>query len=468
MMQKLFMSVVTMSLTAIPIIIVVLLARMVLKRAPKIISYALWLVVLFRLLCPVSFEAPYSFVPEQIVSGEVTASLTSWYMDDSQMNDDEIIADETPSTNVKERSSISIVNVVWVGGILLFALYSLVLLLKLKRQLVSSIPYKGNVYLSDYIDFPFVLGIVKPKIYLPSTMPESEYAHTILHEMYHIARKDHVVKGIAFAALCIHWFNPLVWIAFILAMSDMEMSCDEAILNQAGEGVKAEYSLSLLGFAGGKRYLPVTFLAFGEVSPKARIKNVLKWKKSSVVWRVGATVVAILIGVICLSNPMEEKVLAGVDELRYEEMTEAEAYEMLTERYFLRPVEFGYLPDGLELEYVEMNLKDRYTKLHYEKSEYVWLDLYVAERYMTTNPQFYMQADEVMYHTLSSDEKASYEVDSNGQRLIQVRVYQSRISEASVMESYFMGLQREEYIIQSYNISQEEYIRMIENLKFEE
>lgn len=468
MMQKLFMSVVTMSLTAIPIIIVVLLARMVLKRAPKIISYVLWSVVLFRLLCPVSFEAPYSFVPEQIVSGEVTESLTSWYMDDGQISDDEIIADETPATNDKEQSVISIVNVVWVGGMVLFALYSFGLLLKLKRQLVSSIPYKGNVYLSDHIDFLFVLGILRPKIYLPSTMPESEYAHTILHEMYHVARKDHVVKGFAFAALCIHWFNPLVWIAFILAMSDMEMSCDEAILSQAGEGVKAEYSLSLLGFASGKRYLPATFLAFGEVSPKTRIKNVLKWKKSSKIVGISATVLAIVVGVICLSNPMEERDVVRTETLLYSDLTEAEAYEMLTERYFLRPVEFGYLPDGLELEYVEMNLKDRYTKLHYEESEHVWIDLYVAERYLSTNPQFYMQAENVMYHTLSSDEKANYEVDSNGQRLIQVRVYMSRISEAPVIESYFMGLQREEYIIQSYNISQKEYVRMIENLKFEE
>ena len=115
-----------------------------------------------------------------------------------------------------------------------------------------------------------------------------------------------------------------------------------------------------------------------------------------------------------------------------------------------------------------MDMKDRYRNLHYEESEHVWLDLYVAERYLSTNPQFYMLVNEVMYHTLSSDEKASYEVDSNGQRLIQVNVYKSRISESLVIDSYFIGLQREEYVIQSYNISQAEYIRIIENLKFEE
>lgn len=468
MLQELFMDVVTMSLTAIPIILVVVLARLVLKLAPKVISYVLWAVVLIRLLCPIAFETQYSVIPEQIISGEVTEALINWDTDDSEINASEIIGDGESSTNIKGYSPLFVVSLIWIGGITVFSLYSLAILMKLKRQLASSIPYKGNVFLSDYIDFPFVLGIISPKIYLPAAMPESEYAHTILHEMYHIARKDHIVKGFAFAALCMHWFNPFVWIAFILAMSDMEMSCDEAILSQAGEGVKAEYSLSLLGFASGKRYLPATFLAFGEVSPKTRIKNVLKWKKSSKIVGISATVLAIVVGVICLSNPMEKRDVVRTETLLYSDLTEAEAYEMLTERYFLRPVEFGYLPDGLELEYVEMNLKDRYTKLHYEESEHVWIDLYVAERYLSTNPQFYMQAENVMYHTLSSDEKANYEVDSNGQRLIQVRVYMSRISEAPVIESYFMGLQREEYIIQSYNISQKEYVRMIENLIFYE
>ena len=281
--------------------------------------------------------------------------------------------------------------------------------------------------------------------------------------MYHIKRKDHVVKGLAFAALCIHWFNPLVWIAFLLAMTDMEMSCDEAILSQAGEGMKAEYSISLLGFASGKRYLPATFLAFGEVSPKARIKNVLKWKKSSMIFSVSATVFAIIVGVICLSNPKEEKNLVRTETLLYEDMTEDEAYDLLTERYFFRPVEFNYLPEGLVFESMEMNLKDRYTKLHYERNDGAWLDLYVAERYMATNPRFCFIVDDDLPH---SKPVISYEVEAKERGPIQVSVGEHHVSSYLVIRSIFAGHLGEEYVIHSYNIQTQEYDSILKNMRF--
>lgn len=142
MLQELFMDVVTMSLTAISIILVVLLARMALKGAPKMISYALWSVVLIRLLCPIAFEMQYSVVPEQIISGEVTEALMNWDTDDSEINTSEIIGDGESSTNVKGYSPLFVVSLIWIGGITVFSLYSLAILMKLKRQLASSIPYK--------------------------------------------------------------------------------------------------------------------------------------------------------------------------------------------------------------------------------------------------------------------------------------------------------------------------------------
>ena len=218
-------------------------------------------------------------------------------------------ADGTKQAKTVGESIMPVMSVVWIIGIVSLVSYSLGSLTQLKKRLVSSVPYKDNIYLADHIDSPFVLGLVKPKIYLPSTMPESEYAYTILHEVYHIKRMDHLVKGLAFAALCVHWFNPLVWLAFMLSMTDMEMSCDEAVLSQMGESVKAEYSISLLGFASGKQYVPATFLAFGEVSPKARIKNVLKWKKQAVIFSAIAAVLAVFAGVLCLSNPLKKDYL---------------------------------------------------------------------------------------------------------------------------------------------------------------
>ena len=299
-------------------------------------------------------------------------------------------------------------------------------------------------------------------------MPESEYIYTILHELYHIKRKDHVLKLIAFMALCIHWFNPLVWLAFGLAMTDMEMSCDEAVLRQIGESAKAEYSISLLGFATGKQYVSATFLAFGEVNPKARIKNVLKWKKPVVIFSVIAVALAIFVGVLCLANPKTHASEGAIDPMaKYDLSKEVAAYEMLEARYLFRPIEFSYLPEGVVYKSVEVNAKDRYTKIHYEGPDTAWIDLYVAELYMTKDPQFFLKVDDAMYQVYSGDEKDSYEVEASERGPVQVRVYKSRISDAPVIESYFAGHKGENYVIQSYNIPKEEYNLLMENLKFD-
>lgn len=332
MLQELFMNVLTMSLTAIPIIMIVLLARIGLKFAPKLISYVLWAVVLFRLLCPFAFEREFSFVPNRIVSGAAVESFADSYTSDIKVYeagtteyDKALEQGMKPATDggnyivvnaegTKQAKTVGdslgpVLTGVWLVGIAALVSYSFVSLNQLKKRLTSSVLYRGNVYLADHIDSPFVLGLVRPKIYLPSTMAENEYTYTILHELYHIKRKDHVMKLFAFVAVCLHWFNPLVWLAFVLAMTDMEMSCDEAVLSQMGDSVKAEYSISLLGFASGKRYVPATFLAFGEANPKARIKNVLKWKKPMIVFSMLAAILALVLGILCLSNPLQKNSL---------------------------------------------------------------------------------------------------------------------------------------------------------------
>ena len=332
MLQEMFMNIVTMSLTAIPVILVVLLARMVLKSAPKVFSYALWAVVLFRLLCSFSFEMNFSLIPDKLASGEIVENYAESYVGDVKVyeagtteykealelgmepatsSEMQIVTtvDGTKQAKTVRETLGPVLSGIWILGIVALISYSFGSLVQLKRRLVSSVPHKDNIYLADYIDSPFVLGLIKPRIYLPSTMPKSEYEYTILHEEHHIKRMDHVVKGVAFAALCIHWFNPFVWLAFVLAMTDMEMSCDEAVLRKMGENVRTEYSSSLLRFAIGKQYVPATFLAFGEVNPKARIKNILKWKRPVVVFSIIAAVFTVLVGIICLSNPLEEKYL---------------------------------------------------------------------------------------------------------------------------------------------------------------
>ena len=149
----------------------------------------------------------------------------------------------------------AIVPYVWIAGTGSMILYSIVQYIRLRRKLVGAVAYTGNVYRADYIDTPFVMGILAPKIYLPSNIPTQEQKCIIAHERHHIRRCDHIIKLLAYCALCIHWFNPLAWAAFILAGKDMEMSCDEAVIREMGPQIRADYSASLLRLATHKKMI---------------------------------------------------------------------------------------------------------------------------------------------------------------------------------------------------------------------
>jgi beta-lactamase regulating signal transducer with metallopeptidase domain len=334
----LFPKVFNMSLTAGIVIIFVLLARIPLRKAPKIYSYALWAVVLFRLVCPVSFSSAFSlmgllhapveengtitFIPADIVHTEYPQvdlpipGLNEVINQSLPQGAEQTVADplEWP---------MAAVTMLWLCGVAVMLVYSTVSLLQLRRKLVGAVclhkaihsaavcdgvnncDNKGvscrigdfvkdstgngsrgngcdgvkNVYLADHISTPFVIGLIHPKIYLPSTLTVNEMSYVILHERTHIRRLDHIVKMIAFLALAVHWFNPLVWVAFLALVKDMEMSCDEHVLKQMGHDIKADYSTSLLSLAAGRRLINGSPLAFGEGNIKGRIKNVLNFKK---------------------------------------------------------------------------------------------------------------------------------------------------------------------------------------------
>lgn len=152
-------------------------------------------------------------------------------------------------------------------------------LCRLRRRIVGAVRLRDNIYLADHIDSPFVMGVLRPRIYLPSTLAEGERGYIILHEQCHIQRFDPAVKLLSFTALCLHWFNPLVWLSFLLSGRDMEMRCDEAVIRQLGDGVRADYSASLLSLATGRRILAGAPLAFGEGDPKSRIENLLRFRR---------------------------------------------------------------------------------------------------------------------------------------------------------------------------------------------
>ena len=321
--QTLFPALLNMSLTAGIVILCVMAARLALKRAPKVFSYALWAAVLFRLLCPVSLSAGFSLlgVLDAPVKQAGPAVSTLTYVQPQQQPEtlpqtqmaepDAPAFDSAPPVTPVEQEQKTIPGVDWpavaawgwLTGAAGMAGYSVVTLLRLRRRLVGSLHLRDNLYLADHISTPFVLGLVRPKIYLPSTLTEGEMGYIIRHEQYHIRHGDHVVKVLAFAALCLHWFNPLVWAAFVLAGRDMEMRCDEAVVKELGEKVKADYSASLLTLATGRLTIAGTPLAFGEGNPEGRIRNLLRWKRPRVWLSAVACMACVAVIAACAANP---------------------------------------------------------------------------------------------------------------------------------------------------------------------
>ena len=308
-----------MSLTAGIVILCVIAARLFLKRAPKIFSYALWAVVLFRLLCPVSLPSPFSLLGALDAPARQASPVVSTvtYVQPQRQTEDiqpQVAKPEAPVSDpvtpvapgepkIPTVDWTAVAAWVWLAGAAGMAGYSVFTLLRLRRRLVGSLHLRDNLYLADHISTPFVLGLVRPRIYLPSTLTEGEMGYIIRHEQYHIRHGDHVVKVVAFAALCLHWFNPLVWVAFVLAGKDMEMRCDEAVVKELGENVKADYSASLLTLATGRLTIAGTPLAFGEGDPKGRIRNLLGWKRPRVWLSAVACIACVAVIAACAANP---------------------------------------------------------------------------------------------------------------------------------------------------------------------
>lgn len=308
-MESLFLQILNMSITASYVILVVMAVRLFLKKAPAVFSYALWAVVWFRLSCPFSFESLLSLISinTQAIPENIAAAHTP------QINSGITILDRAVNNSLPVAAPYSSINplqiwiplaaFVWVLCITFLLLYSLYTTLKLKSKLKNAKLLHDNVYQMDGIKTPFVFGAIKPKIYFPSGIDEKEQPYLLKHEQTHIKRFDPIIKPIAFLVLCVHWFNPLVWLAFFLLGEDMERSCDESVLREMGNEIKKKYSTALLSLASGRKIIGGSPLAFGESDTKGRIKNVLHYKKPSF-WIVAAAialVIAVSIGL--LANP---------------------------------------------------------------------------------------------------------------------------------------------------------------------
>lgn len=319
-MNLMFTRILNMSMTASVVILLVLAMRFLLRGEPKIYSYALWAVVLFRLLCSVSLTGDLSLLgfasskANNYTRLEQTAYGTQTYETErySTMNyiPVEITVAEPETEEVAEVEKAFDWKVpgayLWLAGVLAMVGPGVWNFGKLKKQLSEAIHWKKEVYLTDQIQTPFVLGLWKPKIYLPIALDEWERVYILAHERHHIRRGDPIFKLLAYVALCLHWFNPLVWLAFRLAEKDMEMSCDEAVIRRLGPEIRADYARSLLRLSTGHRKFTGMPLAFGEGDTKGRVKNMTKWKKPSVWMTIVCLVLCIGIGLFCALNPKQD------------------------------------------------------------------------------------------------------------------------------------------------------------------
>lgn len=305
-MEAVFSQILNMTLTGSLAIVLVMLVRHFLRRQPKIFSYALWAVVLFRLLCPVSLTAPVSVVevlqPEVETATQTVSRVT--YIPASRP----VVSEEGEHIPVaaKNGNGTTMAAWIWAAGVGVMVLYSLIDYSRLQRRLAEAVCWKENIFLSDHAPTPFVLGLLHHRIYLPTDIPEAERKLILAHERHHIHRGDPVWKLLAFAALCLHWFNPLVWVAFRLVGQDMEMSCDEAVLRQLGSGVRGDYATALLRLATRKNVIGGTPLAFGEGDTKGRVQNMAKWKKPRLWVSLLCGVLCVAVLVACGVNPEED------------------------------------------------------------------------------------------------------------------------------------------------------------------
>lgn len=302
-----FIQILNMSLGAAWAAVLVMLGRLLLRRAPKMVSYALWSVVLFRLVCPVSFSSVLSLmpqpqtIPQDIIYAPQPQIQSGFIWFDQAVS--QSLPPATPHASINPvQAWLEIGNLVWQVGMALMLAYCVISYLRFRLRLRGAVRLEGNVWESDRIPTAFVLGLFRPQIYLPLGLGEEERRYILCHEDAHIRRLDHLVKPLALLLLIVHWFNPVLWLAYFFMCRDMEMSCDERAMERLGRDVRRDYSACLLNLSARQSGLTVP-LAFGENDVKSRIKNILSYKKPALWVMVAALALAVLLAFCLTANP---------------------------------------------------------------------------------------------------------------------------------------------------------------------
>lgn len=315
-MNELFLKIINMSISASWLILAVLILRLVLKKAPKWVNVLLWGIVAVRLICPLSFESALSLIPssETIPLDIEMAAKPTIDSGVPAINSvvNPVLSSFAPPQHVLTSANplqiwIPILNIIWLIGVGALLLYTAVSYWRLCRKVDTAVRYKGNIFQSENVSSPFVLGIIKPRIYLPFNMNGQDLEHVVAHEQAHIRRKDHWWKPLGFLLLTIHWFNPLMWLAYVLLCRDIEFSCDEKVIKELGNEQRADYMQALVACSVNRRMIAACPLAFGEVGVKERVKSVMNYKKPAFWVIIIAVIICVGVAACFLTNPKQDR-----------------------------------------------------------------------------------------------------------------------------------------------------------------
>ena len=313
-MNELFLKIINMSISASWLVLAVLILRFVLKKAPKWINVLLWGIVAIRLICPFSFESTLSLIPsaETIplnIGMDTTPTINSGISAINNAVNPIISQSNTPMAGASVnllKITIGIYEYIWIFGMIALALYTAISYWRLRRKVDTAVRYKDNIFQSENVSFPFVLGIIKPRIYLPFKMNGQYLEYVVAHEQAHICRKDHWWKPLGFLLLMIHWFNPLMWLAYVLLCRDIELACDEKVIKELGNEQRGDYTQALVACSINRRMIAACPLAFGEVSVKERVKSVMNYKKPAFWVIIISVIVCVGVAVCFLTNPKQD------------------------------------------------------------------------------------------------------------------------------------------------------------------
>lgn len=309
-MSKLFLSVVNTSILAGYLVLVVLILRLLLKRAPKRITILLWGIVAVRLVGQFNIQSSLCLFPKEVISTEINMGQEP-LVDTGFLALDNIINPAIHSSLSANQAGgistlqtvVSVLAVVWLAGIAVFFVYTAISFLRIRKNISTAVLVRNNIFQSENVRSPFIFGLVRPRIYLPLHLNEADMSSVIAHEQAHIKCRDYIIKPVGYLLLMVHWFNPLIWLSYMLFCKDIELACDERVIRKYTPKQRADYSQALLNCSTDKHSAMVYPLSFGEVGVKSRVKSVLNYKKPTF-WIGVAAIVAIIVMALCfLTSP---------------------------------------------------------------------------------------------------------------------------------------------------------------------